>query len=454
MEDVHMKNKPYPRVVVAPPGPKARDIVRRDSEVLSPYNRPFYYPFVVQSGKGCIVKDVDGNEYIDFNSGICVMNVGHCHPSVVEAVSKQVGELVHYSYTDFYYPYVVDLAEKLCKIVPGDFRKRVFFGNSGAESVEAAIKVARWHMERPLFIGFIGAFHGRTMGALSATASKTVQRARFFPTMPGVFHVPYAYCYRCIFNVTYPDCNFKCIDFIDEMVLKKYVPPEETAAIIFEPIQGEGGYIVPPPGYFERLKKLADKYGILLLDDEVQTGMGRTGEWFGIQHWNVQPDILCISKAIASGISLGAVVTRAEVMNWEAGAHCTTLGANPVACAAAIAVIDVIRREKLLENARKQGEHIVKWFRDLQDESKIIGDVRGKGLMIGVEVVKDKDTKEPAGKEVGQIIRNSWKKGVVVITAGDSTIRIAPPLTITRDLVDAGIEIIGESIRDVERHMR
>lgn len=449
-----MKNKPYPKVIVTPPGPKAKGIVRRDSEVLSPYNRPFYYPLVVQSGKGCIVKDVDGNEYIDFNSGICVMNVGHCHPSIVEAVSKQVGELVHYSYTDFYYPHVVDLAEKLCKIVPGDFRKKVFFGNSGAESVEAAIKVARWHMERPLFIGFIGAFHGRTMGALSATASKTAQRARFFPMMPGVFHVPYGYCYRCIFNVTYPNCNFKCIDFIDEMVLKKYVPPEETAAIIFEPIQGEGGYIIPPPGYFERLKKLADKYGILLLDDEVQTGMGRTGEWFGIQHWNVQPDILCISKAIASGISLGAVVTRAEVMNWEAGAHCTTLGANPVACAAAIAVIDVIQREKLLENARKQGEHIVKWFRDLQDESKIIGDVRGKGLMIGVEVVKDKDTKEPARKEVGQIIRNSWKKGVIVITAGDSTIRIAPPLTVTRDLVDTGIEIIGESIRDVERRMR
>lgn len=444
----------FPKIKVTPPGPKAIEVMKRDEKVLAPYNRPFYYPFVVNSGSGCIVKDVDGNEYIDFNSGLAVMNVGHSHPKIVEAVERQLEVLIHYSYTDFYYPYVVELAEKLIEITPGNFPKKFFFGNSGTEAVEAAIKLAKWHTKNPYFIGFIGAFHGRTMGAVSFTASKPVQKKYYFPMMPGVIHAPYAYCYRCAFNMTYPECNFWCVDYIDKEIFQKFVPPEETAAIFIEPIQGEGGYIVPPDGYFGRLKELADKYGILFIVDEIQTGMGRTGKWFAIEYWGVEPDVMCIAKGIASGLSLGAIASRADVMDWEPGAHCTTLGANPLGCAAAIAVIDVIKEEKLLENATKQGEHIIKRFRELQEESEIVGDVRGKGLMIGVEIVKDKKMKEPAAKEAKSIITRSWKKGIVVIMAGDSTLRIAPPLVITRELVDTGVDIIERGIRETERQMK
>lgn len=449
-----MTEKKYPNIKVEPPGPKALEWLERDKKVLAPYNRPFYYPFVAESGEGCIVRDVDGNEYIDFNSGIAVMNVGHCHPKVVQAVSEQVKKFMHYSYTDFYYPYVVRLAEKLTEITPGDFPKKFFFGNSGAEAVEAAIKVVKWHTRRPYLLAFIGAFHGRTMGAVSLTASKPIQKKYFFPMMPGVVHVPYPYCYRCVFNLTYPDCNFYCVDYIEDMVLKKFVPPEETAAIVFEPIQGEGGYVVPPPNYFQRLKKLADKYGILLVADEVQSGMGRTGKWFAVEHWNFEPDVLCMAKGIASGFSLGGIMAKAEIMDWEPGAHCTTFGANPVACAAAMAVIDVIKEENLLENATKQGEYALKRLKEMQEKYEIIGDVRGKGLMIGVELVRSKYTKEPAEEESHEVIKRCWKKGLVIITAGDSTVRIAPPLIITRELFDIGLDILESCIKEVESELK
>jgi len=440
----------YPQIRVTPPGPKALEVLDRDRKVLSPYNRPFCYPFVAHTARDCIVRDVDGNEYIDFNSGLVAMNVGHCHPKVVEAIRRQAGEFMHYSYTDFYYPHVVELAEKFLPKTPGKFEKKVYFGNSGAESIEAAIKVTKWHTGKHRFLAFIGAFHGRTIGALSLTSSKPVQMARFFPTMPGVTHVPYPYCYRCAFKMTYPGCDYYCVDFIDEMILHRYVPPEEVAAFFFEPVQGEGGYVVPPPEYFQRLKKLADKYGILLVADEVQTGMARSGKWFAIEHWNVEPDVLCTSKAMAAGLSIGATVSKAEIMDWEAGAHCTTLAANPVACAAAMAVIDVIEEERLWENAAKQGDYIQKRFRELQGGSEMIGDVRGKGLMIGVEFVKNRQTKQPAGREVDEVLQKCFKKGVLAISGGDSTIRIAPPLTITRELLDAGLEILSEAIAEVE----
>jgi len=449
-----MSEAKYPKIVVPPPGPKALAAIEKDQKYLPPYNRPFYYPIVVESARDCIVRDVDGNEYIDFNSGLVVCNVGHSHPKLVEAVEKQLRKLIHYSYTDFYYPYTADLAEKLTEIVPGNFPKKVFFSNSGAESIEAAIKVAKWHTRKPQFIAFIGAFHGRTMGAISFTASKPVQRKYFFPLMPGVTHVPYPYCYRCPFRLEYPDCNYWCVDFIEEFVLEKFVPPEEVAAVLIETIQGEGGYVVPPPEYHQRLKKLCEKHGILFIADEVQSGMGRTGRWFAIEHWGVAPDIVCMAKGIAGGVPLGATVARADVMDWEAGAHCTTFGGNPVSCVAAMAVIDIIREENLLENAQKQGEYIMKFFNDLKEEVELIGDVRGKGLMIGVELVKDRKTKEPAEKEVKEVITRSWKRGVVVITCGDSTIRIAPPLTITRELVDTALEIISGVLREVDRERK
>jgi 4-aminobutyrate aminotransferase len=397
------------------------------------------------------VKDVDGNEFIDFNSGLVCLNVGHSHPKVVAAIKKQCDRFLHYSNTDFYYDEVIDLAGKLAEITPGDFNKKVYFGNSGAEAIEAAVKLAKWHSRRQLFIAFISAFHGRTIGALSFTASKPTQRRYFFPLMPGVTHVPYPYCYRCPFKLNYPECHYWCVDFIDEYVLQKYVPPEDTAAILYEPIQGEGGYVVPPPEYPKRLKKLADKYGLLFIDDEVQTGMGRTGKWFAIEHWDVEPDIICSAKGLASGMPLGAVIAKAKVMDWVGGSHASTFGGNPLSCAAALAVIDTIKEEKLLENATKQGAYIMKRLEELKARSEIVGDVRGKGLMIGLEIVEDKKSKKPAPEKVKEIMIRSWKRGVAVITCGTSTIRIAPPLVITRELVDSALDIIEDTVKEVEK---
>ncbi|MGB9675716.1 MAG: acetyl ornithine aminotransferase family protein [Candidatus Bathyarchaeales archaeon] len=440
----------YPKIVVTPPGPKARELLKRDERFISPsYVR--FYPLVVESGKGCIVRDVDGNEYIDFNSGLVCLNVGHNHPKVISAIKNQCDRFLHYSNTDFYYSEVVDLAEKLINITPGNFNKKVYFGNSGTEAIEAAIKLAKWHTRKQLFIGFIGAFHGRTIGSLSFTASKLPQRRYFFPLMPGVTHVPYPYCYRCPFKLSYPECHYWCVDFIDELVLQKYVPPEEVAAILFEPIQGEGGYVVPPPEYFQRLKKLADKYGILLIDDEVQSGIGRTGKWFAIEHWGIEPDILCSAKALASGLPLGATVAKEKVMDWVGGSHASTFGGNPLSCVAANAVIDVIKEEKLLENAAKQGAYMMKRLEELKEKSDIVGDVRGKGLMIGMEIVENKETKKQSPKHASEIMMRSWKRGVAVITCGVSTIRIAPPLNITRELVDAAMAIIEDTVREVEK---
>jgi 4-aminobutyrate aminotransferase len=442
----------YPKIIVTPPGPKARELVKKDENVISPsYGR--FYPLVVESGRGCIVRDVDGNEYIDFNSGLVCLSVGHSHPKVVAAIKNQCDRFLHYSNTDFFYAEVVNLAEKLAEITPGNFDKKVYFGNSGAESVEAAVKLAKWHTRKQRFISFISAFHGRTIGALSFTASKPTQRRYFFPLMPGVTHVPYPYCYRCPFKLTYPDCHYWCIDFIDEFVLQKYVPPEEVAAILFEPIQGEGGYVVPPPEYFQRLKKLADKYGILLIDDEVQAGMGRTGKWFAIEHWGVEPDILCSAKALASGLPLGATIAKSKIMDWVGGSHASTFGGNPLSCVATNAVIDVTREERLLENATIQGAHIMKRLEELKQQTGIVGDVRGKGLMIGMEIVENKATKKPAPKKAAEIMKRSWKRGVAVITCGSSTIRIAPPLNITKELVDSALEIIGDVVKEVEKEI-
>jgi len=440
----------YPKIVVSPPGPKAREFMKKDETYISPsYVR--FYPLVIESGKGCIVRDVDGNEYIEFNSGLVCLNVGHCHPKVVDAIKKQSEKFLSYSNTDFYYQPVIDLAEKLCEITPGRFDKKVYFGNSGAEAVEAAVKLSRWHTRKQRFIAFISGFHGRTMGALSFTASKPVQRRYFFPLVPGVTHVPYPNCYHCAFKLSYPDCDYWCVDFIDEMVLQKYVPPEEVAGILIEPIQGEGGYVVPPPEYFQRLKRIADKYGLLMIDDEVQAGMGRTGRWFAIEHWKVEPDVFCMAKSIASGLPLGVIVSRARLMDWEGGSHASTFGGNPLSCVASLASIDVIKEEKLLDNATKQGNYIMKRLGDLKEECEILGDVRGKGLMIGAEIVQDKQTKKPAKEKASEIMLRSWKRGVAIITCGVSTLRVAPPIIITRELVDAALDIVEDVIKEVDK---
>ena len=438
----------YPKIVVTPPGPKARELLKRDADVI-PASAVRWYPLVAESGSGCIVKDIDGNEFIDFNSGLAVMAVGHSHPRVVKAIKEQAEKLIHYSWTDFYYKPIVDLGEQLIKITPGTYPKKVFFSNSGAEAVEAAMKAARWHTHRPLFLAYTGAFHGRTFGAMSLTGSKPVQRRHFFPMVPEVTHVPYPYCYRCPFGLNYPDCSMWCVDFIEEEILMKFHPPEDTAAMFVEPIQGEGGYIVPPDDYFPRLKKMLDKYNILMVDDEIQSGMGRSGKWFAMEHWNVTPDIITSAKALGSGLPLGATISKAEIMDWEGGSHANTFGGNPVACVAALQVIDIIKEEKLLENATRQGAYLMKRLKEMQQKYPIIGEVRGKGLMIGVEFVKDKESKEPASDELLEIMNKCFKRGLAIITAGKSSMRFAPPLIINHELIDAGLDVFEGAVKEV-----
>jgi len=440
----------YPKIKVTPPGPKAKKIVDRDAAVISPsFGRA--YPLVIERGEGSIVVDVDGNEFIDMNAGLAVCSVGHSHPKVVKAIKDQVDKFIHYSYTDFYYDGYVDLGEKLHDLVPGDYKKKFFYGNSGAESIEAAMKVARWHTGRQGYLAYIGSFHGRTLGAVSLTASKPYQRARFAPLIPGVEHIFYPYCYRCPFNLECPSCGYACVDYIDEYLFHRYVPPEEVAMLMAEPIQGEGGYVVPPDGYFPRLKKLLDKYGILFASDEVQAGMGRTGKWFGIEHFGVVPDIVCMAKGIAAGMPLGVMASRADIQDWKPGSHASTFGGNPVSCAAALAVLDIIKSENLLENAQKQGKLIKDRLNEMKDRHPMIGDVRGKGLMVGVELVKDKTTKEYAQKETGDVMMECFRNGLAIVNCGINVIRRMPALNITSDLVEPALEIFEKSLTKIEK---
>jgi 4-aminobutyrate aminotransferase len=432
-----------------PPGPNATRIVKETKEMLSP-SIARNYPLVIESAHDCIVKDVDGNEYIDFNAGIATLNVGSTNESVIRAATSQLEKFTHYSYTDFYYENINKLAEKLVEIYPGNKKKRqVFYGNSGAEANEAALKLSRYSTGRQRILAYRSSFHGRTMGTVSLTASKPVQVRGFSPLVPGVEHVPYPYCYRCPLKQEFPDCGFACIDYIQEEYFEKFVPPDEVAAFFVEAIQGEGGYVVPPEGYFQELSKRIKKYGIQLVADEVQSGMGRTGKWFAIEHWNVTPDMITVAKALGSGLPIGACIADAKIMTWVPGSHASTFGGNPVAAAAGLAVIDYIKKNDLLGNARRQGEYMLEVFNEWKKKYEIIGDVRGKGLMIGIEIVKDKKSKKPAPELAGEIVSKTWKRGVLLITAGKSTIRIAPPLTISRDLVDEGLSVLEDSIKQV-----
>ena len=437
-----------PELHMEVPGPRAREYVARDAAAISPsYTRS--YPFVMDHGRGSLVWDVDGNRYIDFNAGIAVTATGHAHPDVVRAIQEQAEQFIHMSGTDFYYPVQIELAERLNGLAPGPAPKKLFFTNSGAEAVEAALKLARYATGRPRFLAFHGAFHGRTMGALALTASKAVQRRGFAPLMPGVTHVPYGYCYRCPFNLEYPDCDIACVDYIEETVLRQEVPPEEVAAIFVEPIQGEGGYVVPPPGWHERLRALADRYGILLVADEIQTGMGRTGKWFAIEHWGVVPDIVCLAKGIASGLPLGAMIARADLMTWPPGAHGNTFGGNPIACAASLATLRLIEGG-LMENAARMGAHMLERLREMQSYHPTMGDVRGKGLMIGVELVRDKATRERAPDLRDEVIQRAFRKGLLILGCGPNTIRFMPALTIDQETADVGLAIFEEALTEAE----
>lgn len=426
------------------PGPRAQDVMARDHRFVSPsYTRS--YPLVASRGEGAIVEDVDGNRFLDFNAGIAVVATGHCHPRVVEAIREQAGRLIHMSGTDFYYESLVDLAEKLGSLAPGGLERRVSFGNSGAEAVEGAMKLARYSTGRDKFIAFLGGFHGRTMGALSLTARKAVQRKGFGPLVPGVVHAPYPNCYRCPFGQTPDHCAVECAKYIEDQLLKTIAPAEEVAAVVIEPVQGEGGYVVPPQKFFDELARITEKYGILLICDEVQSGMGRTGKMWAAEHFNAVPDIMAIAKGIASGLPLGATVARADLMRWAPGAHASTFGGNPVACAAALVTIELLEQE-LIDNAARMGAHLMARMRDWPARFPIVGDVRGLGLMLGVELVHDQQSKTKAPGLRDRVVRLAFERGLLILGAGDNTLRLSPPLIISRDQCEFALDTLEECL--------
>ena len=438
-----------PNLLMALPGPKAKSIVERDAKYVSPsYTRD--YPLVAKRGHGAMVEDVDGNTFLDFAAGIAVCATGHCHPEVVAAIQKQAAELIHLSGTDFYYEGLPQLAEKLSSIAPGAEPKRVYFGNSGAEAIEAAIKLVKYHTKRDKLIAFNGAFHGRTMGALSLTASRSVQRKGFGTLLSGVFHMPYPDTYRGTYGVSPEHASVDCLNYLENELFRRRVDPEEVAGIFIEPIQGEGGYILAPAEFLLSLQKICRKYGIMLVADEVQSGMGRTGKWWAVDYSGVEPDIICTAKGIASGMPLSAVIARASVMDWKPGAHASTFGGNPVCIAASLATLRLLE-EKYMENAKRVGDFILKRTADWTQKFKNVGEVRGRGLMIGIEFVRDQKTKEKAPELRNRLIQAAFHKGLLVLGSGDTTLRLCPPLLIDEEQADFAVRTLEECIREEEK---
>jgi len=434
------------------PGPKARALIKRDSAVISP-SYPRSYPFAMDHGKGTEVWDVDGNRFLDFMAGIAVASTGHAHPKVVKAIQEQAEKFIHIS-SDFYHEKWIQLAEKLAEIAPFDDYGVSFMTNSGTEAVETVIKLARYHTGRSNFIGFTGAFHGRTMGAVTLTASKPKYHKGFYPLMNGVLHAPFPNPYRPMLERRKgEDEGETVVRYIEDQILGHILPAEEVAGILVESIQGEGGYIVPPMGFYPALRKLCTKYGILLIVDEVQSGMGRTGKWWAIEHFGVEPDILTAAKGIASGMPLGACIARRDIMDWEKGSHGNTFGGNPISCAAALATIDLIERE-YMQNAAEVGQYTLDALTEIQARHPSIGDVRGIGLMIGVEFVKDRVTKEPAGELTERVVNLAFERGLLMLSCGKSVIRIAPPLSISKSEIDEGLVIFEEAVTLAEKEAR
>jgi 4-aminobutyrate aminotransferase len=449
MEELRMdESSPALPLLKGPlPGPRAQAIIDRDNKVLSPsYTRG--YPLVMDRGQGATVIDVDGNRFLDFNAGIAVCSTGHAHPAVVRSVQEQAAKFLHMSGTDFYYENMVQLAEKLASLAPGNAERRVYFGNSGTEAMEAAIKMARYHSGRDKFIAFLGAFHGRTMGALSLTARRPVQRRGFSPFMAGVHHVPYAYCYRCAYGKTPDTCGLECARVIEDQLLKTILPADEVAAIVVEPVQGEAGYIVPPKEFLEELQRIAHRHSMLLIVDEVQSGMGRTGKMWASNHFGIEPDIFTVAKGIASGMPISATVANAEVMNWPPGAHASTFGGNPVSIAAALTTIELLEQE-LVDNAARMGAYMMDRMKTWPGRFPLVGDVRGLGLMIGIELVRDQKTKERAPEERDRIVDMAFERGLLILGAGENTLRLSPPLVVTRDQADFAMTTLEECIEQV-----
>jgi 4-aminobutyrate aminotransferase len=438
-----------PKIKTALPGPHGKRVLAGDEKYISPsYTRS--YPLVAKTGRGIVVTDVDGNEFFDFSAGIAVTSTGHCHPEVVAAIQKQAGELIHMSGTDFYYEHMIQLAERLSKIAPMPGPHKIYYGNSGTEAVEAALKLARYHTKRQNVIAFFGAFHGRTMGALSLTASKPQQKRRFAPLVPGVTHVRYPDVYRS--GAEDPEAfALGCARFIEEKLFKTTLPPEEVAAIFVEPVQGEGGYVIAPTPFMQELRRICDRHGILLVLDEVQSGVGRTGKWWAVEHTGVHPDIVCMAKGIASGMPLGVTMSRADIMDWVPGSHASTFGGNPVCVAAALATLEVIEKQGLIAHAAELGSYLLHRMADWPTKYRIVGDVRGRGLMIGVEIVKDQKTKEYGAELRDRIVQRAFEHGILFLGCGPSTVRISPPLVVSKDEAEAAIDILEESIEAVSK---
>ena len=434
-----------PDIKTALPGPKAKAIIETDAKFVSPsYTRD--YPFVIARGEGAVVEDVDGNRFIDCAAGIAVNSTGVSHPAVVQAITEQAQKFLHMSGTDFYYEPQVRLAESLASLVPIGGDVRTFFANSGTEATEAAIKMARYYTKRQGIIAFLGAFHGRSMGSLALTASKAIQRRGFAPFMPGVYHAPYPDTYR--FKGSADECAEASLSYIRDQIFVHLISPDEVGAIVVEPIQGEGGYLVPPKSFLQGLRELASEHGIVLVCDEVQSGMGRTGKMFALEHFGIEADVVNSAKGIASGLPLGVTCARAEIMSWPPGAHASTFGGNPVSCAAANATIKLLR-EGLVENAAAVGAHLMAGLRALQGKHQLIGDVRGMGLMIGIELVKDRSTKERAVDERNALVQAMFRRGVLVLGAGKNALRLAPPLVLSTDQADSVLEIMDAALTEI-----
>jgi 4-aminobutyrate aminotransferase len=445
-----MAKKDYIDLKTAIPGPLGMEWYARDRASISPsYVRP--YVLVADHALGMEVTDVDGNTYLDFTAGVAVNSTGHRHPEVIKAVKDQADKLVHMSGTYFFYPIQIQLAEKIKEIAPGPTEKMVWYGNSGAEAVEAGLKLARWHTKRPLALAFFGGFHGRTYGAVTLSGSKAKHREGFSPMLQGVVHVPYAYCYRCPYSLTPDQCGLRCVDMIEE-VMERIAPPSDTAVMVVEPIQGEGGYVMPPEGYFQKLREITEQRGILLMVDEVQSGMGRTGKMFAIEHWNTEPDIMAVAKGVASGLPLGIMIAKKNVMDWKQGAHASTFGGNPLSCAASLKTIELIQNG-MMKNAAIQGEYIMGNLHDMQKRHPLMGDVRGKGLMIGIEFVKDaKKTK--AKDESNALVLEAFNHGLLLLPCGENCVRLCPSLIVTQDQCDVMLDVWEESLEAVEKQMK
>jgi 4-aminobutyrate aminotransferase len=456
---------------------KANEIIERDKKVMfGAHTRTSEIPLVVEHAKGSEVTDIDGKVYLDFGAGFAVVGTGHCHPEVIRAVNEQIQKLIHISGSDFYYMPQIELAEKLIEITPGDFDKRVYFGSSGAEAVEASLKIARYYTRRPRMISFLGAFHGRTFAGMTMSGSKKVQRAHFSSLIPEVYHIPYPYCYRCAFKQNYPQCitqDYKgvplihCLAYLTDIIFERLIDPEDVSLIMVEPIQGEGGYIMPPKEFLPALRKIADAHGIILVFDEIQSGLGRTGRWFACNHVDVAPDIALTAKAIASGFPMSATIGKAELMDpevdkkaWVPGCHGSTFGGNPVISAAALASLRIIENE-LLQNAAEVGKFLKERLFEMMSRHSIIGEVRGLGLMLGIELVQDKKTKEffppqvtREGKNIKEVITGEcFKRGLILYGAGISSLRMSPPLLITKADAQTALGIIDDVISAVERQL-